>query len=213
MAVVPGMKKSGRKKTDLWVQWNWFSGEVVKVLRVRSVRAARPPPKSGAEVQAGKKPAASLKTQESQTVRAANELRGMACPPAPPASQPSSVPAAPVVASPLPFPRPSGRSAAPTSRGRDASFPLAYGLGTGNSTASAHGIMRAAQCFTELVGWPGPRQAWSGRTPSLKLIHDEGDSVGLGRSRPPYDDFFTMSLRSPLLFHRSNEMVTWASLM
>jgi len=68
------------------------------------------------------------------------------------------------------------------SNGRVSFSPVCYGA-RGDLTAGA---------VNEPVGGPVPRQAWSIRTITGELIYEEGDLLGPGQSRKPYEYFMAM---------------------
>jgi len=60
------------------------------------------------------------------------------------------------------------------------------------AVATAHGLKWTAGAVMEPVGGPVATQSWSVRALSGEVIHEEGDSIGPGRSRKPYDCFMAM---------------------
>lgn len=128
--------------------------------------------------------------------------------PAPPrAAFPASVgaPAGSAHASILPSPTPASSAVAPptpdailvaaSSAAAAAQALPAQETGGGGTppqarpTVAAHGYTWTARAVPAPVGGPVPRQAWSVRTLSGEVIHEEGDTVGPGVSRGPYDYF------------------------
>jgi len=60
------------------------------------------------------------------------------------------------------------------------------------AVTTAHGLTWTAGAVMEPVGRSVATQSWSVRALSGEVIHEEGDSIGPGRSRKPYDYFMAM---------------------
>jgi len=57
---------------------------------------------------------------------------------------------------------------------------------------TAHRLTWTERAVTERVGGPVPHQTWSVRSLIGKEIHEEGDIIGAGTSRKPYDNAMAM---------------------
>jgi len=60
------------------------------------------------------------------------------------------------------------------------------------TVVTAHGLTWTVGAVTTPVGGPVPTQGWSVGTLSGGVIHEEGDTIGPGRTRTPYDYFMAM---------------------
>lgn len=208
--VLPGKTKTGRNKTDLRVQWVWLDRKVVKVLALRSVRAG-PPPSSGSEHVARAQQVGTPTTQDSQAAGAASGLLELARSPAAlnSLSGPSSS-AAELGDAPVPSPPPpTGPLPLAAEVPLDVEGSVEPAPASSSATYTAHGVEWKARNVSEPVGGPVPRQAWSVRTLSGEVIHEEGDTAGPGQTRKPYDYFMSMFREQHHLSHGTASFETF----
>jgi len=168
LKVVAGRDRGGRNKTDLLVEWSWLSSTKVKQLAKANVRPGPAPTPEPLGL-----PEGSPFTQASHA--------GSASPAPPP----------PATSTP---PRP-GTTACVVHSAAQGGQPARLSLATASTVrvvATAHGLTWTKGAVTEPVGGPVPRQTWSVRTLSGEVIHEDGDVIGAGQSRKPYDFFMAM---------------------
>lgn len=164
LAVIAGLQRDSRRKSDLQVRWTVKSRTVDKTLSLSSVKAGPPPPPLPCPSQSG-----TPSTQVSQA-----ELQST-----PPASS-----AAPIGASSRVPPLPEADTRATRAPSQARTTPAA--------TTAVHGVRWTAGPVSQPVGGPVARRLWSVRTMPGAVIMEGGDSVGVGRSRTAYDYFLSM---------------------
>lgn len=178
MQVIPGLTKAGRRKTDLLVRWMLPGRTVEKTLALRTVKKG-PPPETTV-TRDNSVVDGSPVTQESQAERA-----GGGC-----SSDTLTNAAALSTSQVTPPVRGSSAPSGPSRGNSDATVaPAPTGI---PARVTAHGLDWSARPVSEPVGGPVPRHAWSVRTLSGEVIHEQGDAVGPGQSRLPYDYFMAM---------------------
>jgi len=169
LQVLQGKYNGRRNQTNLRVSWSWLGATKERVLAESTLLASPAPPSVTQVVEA------SPVTQASQT--------GVGS---------GSSPAGPPTAPSLPHATLVTRGGVPGAEGEGAPRSPATAALLVPPAVTAHGVTWTAGAVNESVGGPVPRQAWSVRTITGELIHEEGDLKGPGRSRKPYDDFMAM---------------------
>lgn len=171
LAVVPGIQKDGRRKTDLRVRWTVQTKTVDKTLSLGSVKAGPPPAPTPSPPVAG--------TPSSQ-VSQAGDLRARLVSSSAPIGLSSALPPRPAAVASTPATLTPARSVDP-------------------ATTTAHGLSWTAGPVSEPVGGPVARRVWSVCTMPGEFIVEEGDAVGLGQARTAYDYFLCMFTMDQLM--------------
>lgn len=190
LEVIRGKQKGGCSKTDLRVTCTWLEREVEKVLALRSVKADTAPPDAG-----GGSPVTEG-SQKQAPARTPAHPGDNATP-----SQPLQLPSADLgAAAPRGTVTGAGGAADVDGAVEPPPPPFQGVLGSGDApsatlsgsqpaTTDAHGITWTARAVTEPVGFHAPRQAWSVRTLTGEIIYEDGNTMGPGLERRPYDYF------------------------